>query len=195
MVGEGAFTGLIVTNSLFLSHQAIDEVDIHKLVRICPKLETLVLSGNDYATPRCTAQCAPDRAAKLRKLRTLFFAEGGDIVSKNNVPPCFWYTTLIPSGKLCNVITPIYPLTTFYRFRVNVKRRFFNDPDNWGGMGEGVAYGSSGVSVSLRPTTNVQILCSLTQIKNVDKEHKILITIVALHCPFTNSHNFFDALV
>ncbi|KAK7580599.1 hypothetical protein V9T40_001228 [Parthenolecanium corni] len=86
----------------FLELKVIDAVDIHKIINSCPKLETLVLSGNDYVTPKCSNQCSSSVVSKLRKLKILFFAEGGDVVSKNYVPSCFWYSTLLPSSGLNN---------------------------------------------------------------------------------------------
>lgn len=75
--------------------QVIDEVDVHVIIQTCRELRTLILSGNNYVIPKCGTDCSPANAPKLSKLELLFYAEGGDIVAENNIPFCFWFSTLM----------------------------------------------------------------------------------------------------
>ncbi|XP_065201872.1 uncharacterized protein LOC135832510 [Planococcus citri] len=109
-----------------LELKVIDEVDTHVITRFCPKLEVLILSGSNYVTPHtCVSyQCSQtnpttttsnnsnrsknnNNISNLTKLRIFFFAEGDNTVC-NNVPQCFWYSTLKPSDESGSRLTSIF---------------------------------------------------------------------------------------
>nr|CAD7396233.1 unnamed protein product [Timema poppensis] len=85
-----------------LELKVIEEIDVHVIMKSCPRLERLVISGCGNVTPdtcpnhACCTRGQPSLRSGLtfRRLRYLFFADGDDFSWDHVVPQCFWYATL-----------------------------------------------------------------------------------------------------
>ncbi|KAK3910687.1 Transcription elongation factor A N-terminal and central domain-containing protein 2 [Frankliniella fusca] len=97
-----------------LELKVLEEVDVHQVVALCPRLEELVLSGcGNVVPPACASWgCGSQRVAPglgaLRRLRLLFYADGDDFSWDHEVPQCFWRWTLLPAKDRSSHIEGIF---------------------------------------------------------------------------------------
>ncbi|XP_052122286.1 uncharacterized protein LOC113214939 [Frankliniella occidentalis] len=97
-----------------LELKVLEEVDVHQVVALCPRLEELVLSGCGNVTPPscapwgCSSSRTPSSLAPLRRLRLLFYADGDDFSWDHDVPQCFWRWTLLPAKDRSSHIEGVF---------------------------------------------------------------------------------------
>ncbi|XP_026676697.1 uncharacterized protein LOC103505595 [Diaphorina citri] len=86
----------------YLELKVIEEVDPHVIIKCCPKLRVLILSGCGFVTPDSCPyfQCGRGKPKYfLSRLKLLFYADGDDFSWDHSLPQCFWFATLLPDGK------------------------------------------------------------------------------------------------
>ncbi|KAL1458393.1 hypothetical protein WDU94_008549, partial [Cyamophila willieti] len=90
----------------YLELKVIEEVDPHLIIKLCPKLRVLILSGCGFVTPdSCPSfQCGRGKPRYyLSRLKLLFYADGDDFSWDHSLPQCFWHATLLPDRQPCHL--------------------------------------------------------------------------------------------